>query len=331
VKREALATDFLIKDHLATNKLTLRFGSTSTATHAYGPYGKPLTSNGSVIACGPNGPLNGGKGYLNERFDPETGLQYLNARYYDPLLGRFITPDWWDVIEQGVDFNRYAYAGNDPVNMSDPNGHQVIIACPTCGAGMSFMQDPAGWAEWAADNFTPYGSYNEYKKSVEAYNNGDIASSEYHDAMAALGIVPGGKLAATGIKNGVKASGKIVEKIGDAATRKAASCHHTCTDKSFTKLNGGAWTPRFERMFVRAGMNLQDEANLVRNLVGHAGPHPEAYHRAVYQRLTNATRGKTGEAYKKALRGELDKLKKEIRTNESELNKMVTKSETKKN
>jgi RHS repeat-associated protein len=64
-----------------------------------------------------------GKGYINERFDPETGLQYLNARYYDPLLARFITPDTWDPEIPGVDINRYAYAGNDPVNGSDPSGH----------------------------------------------------------------------------------------------------------------------------------------------------------------------------------------------------------------
>ncbi|WVT77633.1 RHS repeat-associated core domain-containing protein (plasmid) [Sinorhizobium chiapasense] len=30
------------------------------------------------------------KGYIGERFDPETGLQYLNARYYDPRFGRFV-------------------------------------------------------------------------------------------------------------------------------------------------------------------------------------------------------------------------------------------------
>jgi hypothetical protein len=41
----------------------------------------------------------------------------------DPFGGRFTTPDTWDPILAGVDFNRYAYAGNDPVNGSDANGH----------------------------------------------------------------------------------------------------------------------------------------------------------------------------------------------------------------
>jgi RHS repeat-associated protein len=63
------------------------------------------------------------KGFIGERPDPETGMQYLNARYYDPALGRFISPDDWDPTKAGVGTNRYAYAQNDPVNKSDPNGH----------------------------------------------------------------------------------------------------------------------------------------------------------------------------------------------------------------
>jgi RHS repeat-associated protein len=116
VRRQGQATDIMVKDHLASNRLVLRVGSGTTRAD-YGPFGQPLTSNGSVALQG--------KGYINERFDPETGLQYLNARYHDPLLARFLTPDTWDPDIPGVDINRYAYAGNDPVNFSDPSGHIV--------------------------------------------------------------------------------------------------------------------------------------------------------------------------------------------------------------
>ncbi len=63
------------------------------------------------------------KGFIGERFDADAGLQYLNARYYDPELGMFIQPDWWEVQVPGVGTNRYAYAGNDPVNASAALGH----------------------------------------------------------------------------------------------------------------------------------------------------------------------------------------------------------------
>ncbi len=67
------------------------------------------------------------KSWIGERFDADTGLTYLNARYYDPVLARFIQPDWWDPTDPAVGTNRYAYSLNDPVNKSDPNGHIVVI------------------------------------------------------------------------------------------------------------------------------------------------------------------------------------------------------------
>jgi RHS repeat-associated protein len=121
VKREGANVDFLMKDHLASNRMALRFGGAVTRMD-YGPYGQPLASAGSTI---PQIGQPQTKGYINEKFDPETGLQYLHARFMDPFGGRFTTPDTWDPILAGVDFNRYAYAGNDPVNGSDANGHIV--------------------------------------------------------------------------------------------------------------------------------------------------------------------------------------------------------------
>ena len=67
------------------------------------------------------------KGFIGARYDEDSGLQYLNARYYDPELGRFIQPDWFEVTKAGVGTNRYAYAGNDPVNLSDPGGNATFV------------------------------------------------------------------------------------------------------------------------------------------------------------------------------------------------------------
>jgi RHS repeat-associated protein len=132
VKREGLATDFLLKDNLASNRLSLRMGGAMTRMD-YGPYGLPLASNGATQpAIGQPAT----KGYINQRYDAETGLQYLHARYYDPLLGRFLSPDSWDPTIPGVGTNRYAYAGDDPINMSDPNGH--------CGGGSITCTQPDG-------------------------------------------------------------------------------------------------------------------------------------------------------------------------------------------
>ncbi|MEO1453194.1 MAG: RHS repeat-associated core domain-containing protein [Pseudomonadota bacterium] len=63
------------------------------------------------------------KGYIGERNDAGAGLLYLNARYYDPELGMFIQPDWFELTQAGVGADRFAYSANDPINKSDPNGN----------------------------------------------------------------------------------------------------------------------------------------------------------------------------------------------------------------
>jgi RHS repeat-associated protein len=80
----------------------------------------PLATNGATPPAITNPQSNG---YIGERYDAESRLMYLHARYDDPLLGRFLTPDTWDPMLAGVDVNRYAYANNDPVNGKDANGH----------------------------------------------------------------------------------------------------------------------------------------------------------------------------------------------------------------
>ena len=53
-----------------------------------------------------------------------TGLRYYNARYYDPELGQFISPDTL-VPDPGqlLDYNCYAYARANPMRYNDPTGH----------------------------------------------------------------------------------------------------------------------------------------------------------------------------------------------------------------
>ena len=62
------------------------------------------------------------KGYY---YDEETKLYYLTSRYYNPEVGRFITPDSINCLDPKsiTGLNLYAYCVNDPVNYSDGSGH----------------------------------------------------------------------------------------------------------------------------------------------------------------------------------------------------------------
>ncbi|WP_179957526.1 RHS repeat-associated core domain-containing protein [Exilibacterium tricleocarpae] len=55
--------------------------------------------------------------------DSATGLTYMQARYYDPTIVRFLSIDPVGFqVEDPYMFNRYAYVGNNPVNLTDPFG-----------------------------------------------------------------------------------------------------------------------------------------------------------------------------------------------------------------
>ena len=63
--------------------------------------------------------------YRGYYYDRETGLYYLNARYYNPEWRRFISPDEPSYLDPTTvnGLNLYVYCGNDPVNYADPSGH----------------------------------------------------------------------------------------------------------------------------------------------------------------------------------------------------------------
>ena len=77
--------------------------------------------------------------------EEETGLSYIGARYYSPVLGRFMGVDPADLSESNVhSFNRYAYGNNNPVKFVDRNGMwagDVVIGLPSMAMGSaSFMK-----------------------------------------------------------------------------------------------------------------------------------------------------------------------------------------------
>jgi RHS repeat-associated protein len=61
--------------------------------------------------------------YRGEQYDPDLGLYYLRARYFNPLSGRFLTRAPAEgVIQKPKTLQKYLYVGGDPVNTTDPTG-----------------------------------------------------------------------------------------------------------------------------------------------------------------------------------------------------------------
>ena len=104
-------------DHLGSTSLTTA-GSAVEASRAYYAYGAERSASGD---------LQTDRTFTGQKRDA-TGLMYYNARYYDPALGTFISPDSLVPNQRRViDYNRFAYARNNPLRYNDPSGH-----CPWC-------------------------------------------------------------------------------------------------------------------------------------------------------------------------------------------------------
>jgi hypothetical protein len=116
-----------------------------------------------------------------------------------------------------------------------------------------------------------------------------------------------------------------VDFFGLAASCPVCPVHHICTNKNdISTARGGPWSPRFQKIFDKAGYDMDDAINKI-GIPGHAGPHPEAYHSEVLGRLESAVKGKSGEAYKKAFEDEMGNLKRDVSDPNHHLNKLLCK------
>ena len=127
------------------------------AKYTYDPWGKVTvqnpsgTTNISSSFIGNINPLR----YRGYYYDTETGFYYLQTRYYDPAIGRFINADTYATTDaEGLlSTNLFAYCENNPISRFDPTGELFWDVLDWAMAAMSwdeFLNSPswsgAGWA-----------------------------------------------------------------------------------------------------------------------------------------------------------------------------------------
>jgi|LSQX01.2.fsa_nt_gb RHS repeat-associated protein len=130
--------------------------------------------------------------------DQSSGLYYMNARFYNPSTGRFLTQDSYsgNPYEPWTQ-HLYTYGGNNPVSMIDPTGHSFTLAISTVIAGASIV------AGIAAAGYTAYKSYKATGKVdwwatadaglgtfMAVYTLGSTAYSTYTAVSMYCGVTP---------------------------------------------------------------------------------------------------------------------------------------------
>jgi len=116
------ATSYLHADHLGSPVAATTTGGSVQWREDYTPYGEERQDP----AANDND-----ESFTGHIKDDATGLTYMQARYFDPVIGRFLSGDPVGFSPaQPQMFNRYSYTFNDPVNATDPSGK-----CPWCVIG----------------------------------------------------------------------------------------------------------------------------------------------------------------------------------------------------
>ena len=111
------------------------------ASYTYDPWGKIISSSGTLADINP-------LRYRGYYYDSETGFYYLQSRYYDPEIGRFINADSYASTDATglLSTNMFAYCENDPVNKSDPSGEAFSLITIAVGATVGALVNAAGTA-----------------------------------------------------------------------------------------------------------------------------------------------------------------------------------------
>jgi len=89
------------------------------ASYVYDAWGNITYQNGTMASVNPFR-------YRGYYYDTETGFYYLQTRYYDPTICRFINADNYELVAElscdAGQLNMYAYCNNNPIMYTDESG-----------------------------------------------------------------------------------------------------------------------------------------------------------------------------------------------------------------
>ena len=160
---------------------------TLVATYTYDPWGAPTgiyDANGSTISqtayhVAADNPVR----YRGNRYDGDTRLYYLQSRYYDPVVRRFINADVYASTGQGfIGYNAFAYCLNNPTRNIDTTG-EAAMALYASSYGIAYLAGTSvvpviglaiGLAILA---YTGYKAWNRYKQAQIASKRPNSSSN----------------------------------------------------------------------------------------------------------------------------------------------------------
>ncbi|HCV04479.1 MAG TPA: hypothetical protein DG048_17725 [Pseudoalteromonas sp.] len=204
---------YIHTDYLGSVSATSNSSGNVLTRHHYAPFGhSPDSSN-----------VNNEAGFTGHILDNDLSLIYMQARYYDPVIGRFYSNDPVDALghmQRGNSithgFNRYAYSNNNPYKYTDPDGEFIQFIIPaiaiigTAITGYKFYQHVEYMGEKIEEN-------EDARKQIEKiYSNGPLGSEELKQALS---IEAGAR---KNDRDAINATGEMAAELGDTLTNAKA-------------------------------------------------------------------------------------------------------------
>jgi RHS repeat-associated protein len=239
-------------DHLTGSNLTTNSSDIKEELLDYMPFG-------TIRIDEKSGTYSDQRKYAGSEYDSDTGLNYMNARYYDGAMGRFISQDpaflavgdnnqieqitgqkLNSILADPQSLNSYAYARNNPIRLIDPSG------------------------QWFYEYVTGKQSWNDFTIEVGQsadylYNNNSAARyamDHPYQAGAAIGVTSGGMAVA----GSATATSLSLQYLGGAGTACIGLCGQTVQNPQ-----------QVVDYTLRFGSQLGSRMNQVYNSVGNKG------------------------------------------------------------
>jgi len=161
---------------------------TQVVSYSYDAWGNILSITGTKAdTIGKYNPLRY-RGYV---YDTESKLYYLQSRYYDPYVGRFINADTFATTGQGLlGNNQFAYCQNNPVVYKDTAGNAVETVFDVISLGFSIAEvaanpyDPVAWIGLVGDTIDLIPIVSGVGETVRALRFVDKAGNTFEIAQA---------------------------------------------------------------------------------------------------------------------------------------------------
>ena len=173
-------------------------------------------------------------------YDHDSGYYYLQSRYYDPEVGRFINSDIYTCNGQGqLGNNSFIYCENNPASKKDDNGEFGVVALCVIGGFVS------GAIEYASQVIK---NYRDGESGIDAWTKnldyGEIAASAFSGAISAI---PGGGFVAT-----------AADIVGSAAIKQGVNCIVKKQDWSWEEF-GGDVLSNAESAYISSKFKMADD------------------------------------------------------------------------